>query len=241
MFDLSKGLYALMRNLTLVLTLALFAAGCSRSSGPENAGQGTVAKSAMQLDEWSWLPMTPTHDEEVSKIPKDAAINFSIPENEPVRTDSGGGWGGISSSGEFVPRDKKSYFVRGGALVSMVGPVKRKAKWGDWDFVYADADLKQHAGWGNALTSGELILPRNQFLNIPADKFVQNSFEIESFGDRFVLIRLDPAKGHKLVFLKSGDSQIPTAGYIGSKAEVGGEILERKSDGWYAGTTRRSK
>jgi hypothetical protein len=195
----------------------------------------------MVLDEWSWLPTTAAYDEEVSKIPKDAAISFTIPENEPVLTDSGGGWGGISSSGEFVPRDKKSYFVRGGALVSMVGPVKRKAKWGDWDFAYADADLKQHAGWGNALTSGEVILPRSQFLNIPADKFVQNSFEIESFGDRFVLIRLDPAKGHKLVFLKSGDSQIPTAGYIGSKAEVGGEILERKSDGWYAGTIRRSK
>ena len=93
--------------------------------------------------------------------------------------------------------------------MSKVGPVKRKAKWGDWDFVYAGADLKQRAGWGNALTSGELILPRNQFLNIPTDKFVQNSFEIESFGDRFVLIRLHLAKGNKLVFIKSGDSQIP--------------------------------
>jgi hypothetical protein len=119
--------------------------------------------------------------------------------------------------------------------------VERKANWGDWDFVYADSGLKQSAGWGNALTSGELILPRELFLNIPTDKFVQNSFEIESFGERFVLIRLDPAKGHKLVFLKSGGAQTPTAGYVGSKAEVGGKVLERKADGWYSGTTRLSK
>jgi len=224
-----------------VLTVSLLATGCGKSSLSGTSGQAAASKPVIALDEWSWLPPTTKHDAEVAQIPKDSTIEFSIPENEPLKTDSGGGWGGISDNGEFVPRDKKSYYVRGGALVSNVGPVKRKAEWGDWDFVYADADLKQHAGWGNALTSGELILPRKVFLDIPADKFVQNSFEIESFGDRFVLIRLDPAKGHRLVFLKSGGSQVPTAGYVGSKAEVGGKILERKLDGWYAGATRLSK
>lgn len=225
----------------LVLLLSLFTTGCSKSSGPGNLGQSAAPNPAITLNEWSWLPTTAKHNEEIAQIQKDFSISFSIPPNEPLKTDSGGGWGGVSATGEFVPKDKNSYFVRGGSLVSKVGPVERKAKWGDWDFVYTDAGLKQHAGWGNALTSGELILPRELFLNIPTDKFVQNSFEIESFGERFVLIRLDPAKGHKLVFLKLGDSQLPTAGYIGSKAEVGGKILERKADGWYSGTTRMSK
>jgi ankyrin repeat protein len=224
------------RFLVFVLAVSLFAPGCSKSSGSDHPSRSASRKPETRLDDWSWLPGTGKHDSEVALIPKDSPVQFSIPENEPLKTDSGGGWGGISSDGEFVPRDKKSYFVRGGALVSKVGPVERKAKWGDWDFVYSDAELKKHAAWGNALTSGELILPRIVFLNVPTNKFVQNSFEIESFGNRFVLIRLDPAKGHKLVFLKNGNSLIATAGYIGSKAEVGGKILERKPAGWYAGT-----
>ena len=90
------------------------------------------------------------------------------------------------------------------------------------------------------MTAGELILPRSLFADPPTNIFVQNSFEIESFGDKYVLIHLDPAKSHRLCFLENDGAKIPTAGYIGSKAEVGGTILERKVDGWYRGTTRMS-
>jgi hypothetical protein len=49
-----------MKNLKLVLTVAQIAAGCSTSSEPGDAGQEAATKSAMVLDEWSWLPTTAT-------------------------------------------------------------------------------------------------------------------------------------------------------------------------------------
>jgi len=55
------------------------------------------------------------------------------------------------------------------------------------------------------------------------------------------LIHLDPAKGHRLCFLMVGRIQLPTAGYIGTKAEVDSRVLERKADGWYLGSKRMSR
>lgn len=45
----------------------------------------------------------------------------------------------------------------------------------------------------------------------------------------------------RLCFLRQRGRQIPTAGYMGTKAEGNGKILERKADGWYNGTARVSE
>jgi hypothetical protein len=196
--------------------------------------------SAPKLDKWSWLPQTHQNDAAAAQIPQGATISFFIPENEPLDTKSNG-WGGISSTGEFVPTDKKSYTVKGGALEATIGPIVKKAHWGDWGFVYADEAHSQKVGWGNSLTSGDLLLPKKVFLDPPADRFVQNSYEVEPFGNDYVVIHLDPAKGHRLCFMKVNGGTFPTAGYLGSKAEVGGNVLTRKADGWYLGNRQVSQ
>lgn len=193
------------------------------------------------LDKWSWLPASHAHDAEAARIPKDAVSSFFIPPDDPLTTGSEGGWGGIDTFGNFTPTDRKSYVVKGGSVVSQLGPVERKAKFGDWDVFYADAGRQKRAGWGNCLTSGEVLLPREAFADPAPDLYGQNSFAIETFGPTYLLIRLDPARKHKLCFLERGGGQALTAGILGSKADVGGRVLERRIDGWYDGDVRYSR
>ncbi|HEY0685594.1 MAG TPA: hypothetical protein VGD45_24865 [Steroidobacter sp.] len=199
------------------------------------------------LDKWSWLPRSTTHDEEASAIPKDAAVFYQIPKDDPLKaksggeTDTGGGWGRIDTQGNFVPTDKQSYVVQGGTLISSLGTIQKHAKYGDWDVVYANVERTERVGWGHCLTSGEILMPRNAFGEPPASMFVQNSFAVETFGADFVLIRMDPAKKHKLCFMQTGSSDVSTVSYIGTSAEVEGRVLERKADGWYFGKKRVSE
>jgi hypothetical protein len=218
-------------------------AGCGQSTPPSQSSQGADSKvSKHKLDQWSWLPKTTKHDAEIAQIPPNAEIGFSIPKDEPLDAESVGFGMRVDPYGNMTPVDKGSYVVKGGALVSKLGSIEKKAKWGDWDFVYEDASHTKKAGWGPSLTSGEILLPRKWFLDPPTDRFVQNSFEIESFGDDYVLIHLDPTKGHRLCFMKIGSSnKQQTAAFIGSKAEVNGKVFERKADGWYSGNTRLSE
>jgi hypothetical protein len=231
-----------MKQLTLGLSIALLLVGCGQSTSPGQSGQSADSKvSNQKLDKWSWLPKTTKHDAEVAQIPKGAEVGFSIPKDEPLDAESVDYGMKIDPYGNLTPIDKKSYIVKGGAFVSKLGPIEKKAKWGDWDFVYEDVSHTKKVGWGECLTSGEILLPRNWCEEAPTNFIVQNSFEIESFGEDYVLIHLDPTKGHRLCFIKSGGARAPTAGYIGSKAEVDGKTFERKADGWYSGTTRVSR
>jgi hypothetical protein len=215
------------RTAAVVMIVALLA-GCSRTSAPAT------------LDKWSWLPKTTAHDLEAAGIPADARLRHYIPEDDPIDAGSDGGWGGIDTFGNFVPKDRDSYVVKGGSLVSSIGGIERRAKFSDWDVIYADADRKQRAGWGHCLTSGELIVERQAFPDPPANLYVQNHFAIETFGPTLLLITLDPARKHKLCFMESGGGQPITAGFVGSKADVADIELERRADGWYSGTTRYS-
>lgn len=205
------------------------------------------------LDKWSWLPRSTTHDAEASAIPKDAAVIYQIPNGDPLKAKSGagsgsgggwgsdGGWGRMDTHGNFVPTDKQSYVVQGGTLISSLGPIQKSAKYGDWDVVYADVERTKRAGWGHCLTSGEMLMPRNAFGDPPANMFVQNSFAVETFGADFVLIRIDPVKKHKLCFMQTGNTDVSTVSYLGTRAEVAGHVLERKADGWYFGKRRVSE
>jgi hypothetical protein len=224
-----------VKRVVLTIVTALLLTGCKGSAPPGESEQVADTK----LNEWSWLPSSNKHEAEIAQIPKDAEFDLFIPKNEALVTKSAG-WGRINTYLSFIPTDKESYLVSSGALVSRLGKIEKKAKWGDWDFLF-DTAGKDHVGWGYSLTSGDILLPRTAFASPPADASVQNSFEIEAFGDSYALIHLDPAKGHRLCFLKFGRIQLPTAGYIGTKAEVDGRVLERKTDGWYLGSKRMSQ
>lgn len=218
------------RFLLLPLVAALLLTACKGSGPQDRASESAEVK----LDEWSWLPNSNRHDAELAQIPRDAELELMIPKEQPLTAKSSG-WGKVRTGFEFVPTDNKSYAVSGGALLSRLGGIEKKATWGDWDFVYGSARKEQTPmpQWGYTITSGEILLPRSVFVSPPTDAYVENSFEIEAFGDSYVLIHLDPAKGHRLCFLQVGRSQLPTAGFIGTKAEVNGKTLERRADGWY--------
>jgi hypothetical protein len=222
----------------IAFVVAFASTGCNRS-GSVGSGHPADAKGVeAKLDDWSWLPKSSKHETEVAQIPKDAQFDLFIPKAEALAAKSLG-WGWVDSSFNFTPAEKKSYSVLGGALVSRIGRFEKKAKWGGWDFV-DDAAGTEHRGWGYSLTSGEILLPRSAFDSPPTNTSVKNSFEIEAFGDNYVLIRLDLAKGHRLCFLKVGRLQLPTAGYIGTRAEVEGRIFERRVGGWYLGAKKMS-
>lgn len=207
---------------------------CSSEESPED-------RAPAELTAWSWLLSSDEHDLLLDKVPEGAKVAFSIPRDSPLKTHSEGP-GGIDTHGNFVPREKNSLVVDGGALESRLGPILRRATWGDWDEVWTDELRTRRSGWGYSLTQGEILLPRSSFESPPPDIHVANLFEIEPFGEGHVLVRLDPAKGHRLCFLEAaGGSRTSTAGFIGSRAIVDGVILERRIDGWYRGETRMSR
>ena len=221
-----------MRTIVSIVTLLLLV-GCS------GADNGRSMQAPAKLTKWSWLPASDAHAAEVATLAPDVEVHYLIPENAPLKMHSDAP-GGIDTFGNFIPREKKSIVVDGGLLVSQFGASKKTAQWGDWSEVWTDASHRQRAGWGYCLTSGEILLPRAALEKPPAGLFVQNTFVIESFGDRHVLITLDRAKGHRLCFLETDHSRVQTAGFLGSKAEVRGNALVRQSDGWYFGTKRMS-
>ena len=227
-------------SVAIVMAFAISACG-EKSAPPAQATSASQSTVAAKLDKWSWLPASTRYSAEADSIPKGTQASFHIPREDPLNFKSDGGWGGLDTHGNFVPTDRKSYTVKGGTLISSLGSVQRSAKYGDWDIVYSDVQRTKRAGWGHCLTSGEILMPRLAFGDPPSDMFVQNSYEVEPFGDAFVLIRLDPAKQHKLCFMTNGNSDLSTVYYLGTRAEVGGKVLERKSDGWYAGAVRVSE
>ena len=166
-----------------------------------------------KFEDLSWLPRTGKNDAAAQSIasPEDAQIRYYIPKEDPLNAGSDGGWGKIDTYGNFIPTDKSSYKVRGGSLVSEIGSIKKRAKFGDWDFVYEDSAHTKQAGWGHCLTSGEILVDRflfdkelvKEIRNIPSDWYVQNLFEVEDFGEHFVLIKLTLPKVTDFVSLKS--------------------------------------
>lgn len=226
----------------ILAVLLVLGGGCGRNDGAaghpgEAAGEKQTNPAPIKLTEWSWLPASAANSAEVAAIPAGANLALFIPETQPRKTHSEAP-GGIDENLNFVPTVRRSLVVDGGALVSKLGPITKNAHWGDWNEAWSDPSHKSRFGWGYCVTAGEVILPRSAFEHQPSNRYAQNAYEIQPFGDKFVLIRLDPAKAHRLCWLDGGGT---TAAWIGSKAEVNGNVLERRADGWYLGTLRMSK
>lgn len=131
-----------MRTQIFAVAIATAICGCGEHAGPA------------KLDQWSWLPRSAAHDAEARSVPTGTAVSYRIPAEDPLDAGSNGGWGGIDTFGNFVPTDKQSYVVKGGTLISTLGAIEKRAKYGDWDVVYADPERTKRAGWGDCLTSG---------------------------------------------------------------------------------------
>lgn len=241
-----------MKRTIVLLTATLLLAGCGKSVAPEKFTSTLGQHVKRETDSLSWIPRTGKYTLESSKISPGAKLLYYIPKNSPLRST---GSGGVDSNLNFVPRsDKRSIRVLGGTLVSVAGvtsvEASRKASFGSWDFIYADARRSKVVGWGYSLTSGEVIVSREQFRRAPTNRVVFNRFEIEAFGDKYLLIKLDPRKGDSLcLFDESGQSRnvgvmwgplqfVPTAGYVGSIADAGGKAYERTAGGWQQVTHR---
>jgi hypothetical protein len=140
-----------MKYILLLVTASMVLAGCG-------------GKNDTKIEKWSWLPKTAKRDAEIAQVPNGAQIYFSM--GEPLESNAGSGFQFPDASHtRFIPAEKEpSSFVRG-SLISKLGSVTKEAKWGDWDFVFADAAHREKAGWGHSLTSGEILLPRKVFLD----------------------------------------------------------------------------
>lgn len=185
------------------------------------------------LDDSSWLPKNSRYSEEAGRIPEGAELVTMIPKDEPL---SQKGTMKITENFELYPdpENRTAVSISGGALVSKVGEVEKKAIFRDWDFLYEDsAFTKPMTKWGPCLTSGQLLVERSAFTNSAEGVFARNFFVAESFGDRYVLITLDPAKGHRLCYLQSRGGHVFTGGLAGTRAEVDGRTLEKRADGWH--------
>jgi len=201
-------------------------------------------------------PKTGKYDKEAMQIAAGTKSKIEIPEGNPVIYD------GIEETmgGSFVPK-KGNFRVKSGQLKSGIGPLEKSADFTSWEYIYKDSTKKEIIGWGPCVTGGEVLVSNIFIKSVPADRYVENIFEAEDYGNDCTLIKLDPAKGHKLcLFLdlrlpysvngleksvmdgklsgrcaedKSPDDiLISTAGYIGTKAEIQGVLYERKSKGW---------
>jgi len=198
-----------------LLVAALTLTGCGGRSG---AGDVT------------WPPRSHKNDQEASQIPADAKVGYNIPRSDPMTQQ---GTGGIDTYGNFVPRE--GFEITGGSLISTVGPVKRTAKFGSWAWVYKDAAKAKKHGWGPCLTSGEIIVAKSDLLSPAMQGLGDNRFEVEDLGDRYFIIRLDPAKGHRLCILRTPSGNVFTAGFQGTRVDCQGQVVQRRADGWYVG------
>lgn len=205
-----------MRNHILLFICLMVLVGC---------GNDTI--SAKKL---SWPPRTHRLDKEAALIPFQQKVTYYIPEYDPVE---GKGTGGIDTYGNFLPGD--NYKVSG-TMISSAGKVKRTASFGDWGHIYSDKSKKRSVGWGEALTSGEMIIPRDKILGETVEGYVENLFEIEDLGDDYFVVKLDKNKGHRLITVSTlYGSRSFTFNLSGTQIESKGRIFTRKADGWYVG------
>lgn len=209
------------------------------------AAPAAAAPPAPAVKVLSWLPTTSANDAVAAKIPPNARLSFRVPKDDPLKFDaSGGGWGNakIDTLGRITPTeptDKKSYKVTGGTLVSSLGAIEKRAKYGDWEFAFEDAARTKKVGWGYCLTAGELLLPRSMIANPPLQVYGVDAFEVTSFGKDYLLVKLDPKKAHRFCFVqRSQGGEFPSAGGPGTRIEVAGKLYERRVDGWYLGATK---
>ena len=197
------------------IALTLVPLGCGgeeRAEGPDGASV-------------SWPPRSGRHDAAAASIPPDAKARITMYVEET-------GDRILGSDGRFWPVEGSS---AEGTCTTRAGEIEKTAKASRVGFVYADASKAKKVGYAVVLTEGEMIVPIELFAKPPKDRYVENSYACEDFGDRHLLIRLDPARGHGLHVIKTGGGWWVTAGFAGTRAEVEGVVLKRRLDGWYEG------
>ncbi|MBN1587625.1 MAG: hypothetical protein JW937_09415 [Candidatus Omnitrophica bacterium] len=209
-----------MKNFIWAGVLAVFLVGCSGQ--PETV---------------SWPPATGVNDELAARIPEDAQLIGGIAEDDPLSQE---GMSVLGADGNFWPQ-KGEMRITGGSMRTQVGEFEKRAKFTDWDFVYKDKNQTEKLAWGATLTSGDLLLPVEFLTQAPEGIYAENRFEVQDFGDKFVLVHLDPAKGHRVCVLSGGSNMYPTIGAVGSVAELDGVAVTRREDGWYQGSRKVSE
>jgi hypothetical protein len=179
-----------------------------------------------------WPPRSGEHDTEAASIPDQAQPQIGVPRDDPI---SYSGMQTPGPDGQFWPL-RGSFMITGGSYQCKVADIEKRAKLTDWAYVYKDDTRTEKAGWAICATSGQMLLPKALFLNPREGLYAENHYVAEDFGEKYILVRLDPAKGHRVCILANG--YFPTVGCLGSKVDVGGITIERRKDGWYSGTRR---
>lgn len=204
-----------MINLLIPLLVVVF--GCGKAPTLNSPSKEIV-----------WPPRTGKHNTEAAKLPNKAQVAIGFSETDPFKQE---GMGDIDENFNTTPREG-SYHVQG-TLVTKIGEIKKEARITDWAFIHTYPKNEKTKVWGYYITSGEMLIPKSLLMIAPPDMKVDNLFECEDFGDDFILIRLDPTKGHKLCLIGIKNVTV-TAGFIGSKVGIEGTVIERKLDGWYS-------
>jgi hypothetical protein len=211
-----KGLFALW----LVTLAAAVGAGYHfflRDQGADGGGPEAV--------EVSWPPRFGRHDTVATVIPQNARplINMAVSTENATQV--------LGADGRFWPREGDY----SGTCTTSAGELKKTAKVTDFGFLWEDESKSKKVGWAYVVTEGELLVPVELFRKPPTRAYVENSYECEDFGDKYILVRLDPAKGHRLHIVDRGQGYWVTAGFVGTTAHVAGAALKRRQDGWYHG------
>lgn len=204
-------------NITLTLLLVIPLTGCSDSN---NSASSSGKRLQVQT-----LPCLTGKD----VLPAGASVSYQIPQSDPLTTQ---GDGGMDFNGNFVP--KEGYKVTGGALNSVLGESTYIAKFGDWAKGYSNSQKTEELGWGHCLTSGEFVVARQTMQEPPIQGNIDNYFACESLNTDLLLIKLDPAKGHRLCFVQRDGGQIFTPGFSGTKVDYNGAVVVKMDDGWYS-------
>lgn len=205
-----------MRIITLPILLLVFVFGCGKTSTLNSPSKEII-----------WPPRTSKHDIEAARLPANTQVMLEFSKTDPLKQE---GMTDIDENFNTTPQEG-SYRVSG-TIISKIGTIQKEARITDWTFIRRYPQNEKTKVWGYYVTSGEMLIPKSSLMKASPEMQVSNLFECEDFGENFILIKLDPAKGHKLCLLVARGITI-TAGFIGSKVNVEGLMIERKSDGWY--------
>ena len=115
----------------VVMLIALGVASCREASSP--SAPASPPPTPKTYGKFDWLPIAAPVS--APQIPKDAQFAIQIPADDPLKGRSTGWGSAIDTNGNVTPKEKKDYAVSG-SLVTRLGPLEKRAKYGDWDFVY---------------------------------------------------------------------------------------------------------
>ena len=187
-------------------------------------------------------PRSGKNDAAATDLTSNSRLEAQIPDDDPLRPEGetqprGGAWGEGGIFLSMIPVEGK-FKITGGTFETYIGNIRKRAKFTDWDRVYRDG-TKDIIAWAAMLTEGEILIPKVLISHTPRTLAIKNHYALEDFGPHFFLIRLDPAKRHRLGLFRGDNGQWNiTSDYIGGLVDVNQRTIERKQDGWYEGSQK---